>query len=93
MIQRATAAEPPFDSAFEPMAEALKVRIELGRTRMHVQQVMSVRSGAVVPLEAPDDSRVDVYVGDQLVARGEVLVHDGNICVRVTEVVGRQRFA
>jgi len=65
----------------------LDVRIELGRTRMLVEDVLRLNSGAVVELDKLAGDPLDVYVNDRLVARGEVLVLNDNFCIRVNEIV------
>lgn len=65
----------------------VQVRIELGRTRLSVQDILKLGSGSVVPLESLTTDPVDVFVNDRLVARGEVLVVDDNFAVRIIEVV------
>ncbi|MBL8764902.1 MAG: flagellar motor switch protein FliN [Phycisphaerae bacterium] len=65
----------------------LHVRIELGRTRMLVEDVLKLAEGSVVELDKLAGDPVDVYVNDQHVARGEVLVLNDNFCVRVNEIV------
>jgi flagellar motor switch protein FliN/FliY len=65
----------------------LNVKIELGRTRMLVEDVLRLAAGAVVELDKLAGDPVDVYVNDRLVARGEVLVLNDNFCVRVSEIV------
>ncbi len=65
----------------------MDVRIELGRTRMLVEDVLRLGEGAVVELEKLAGDPVDVFVNGRLVARGEVLVLNENFCVRVNEVV------
>jgi len=65
-----------------------RVRIELGRARMHVRQVTEMAAGSVVVLDAPADCGVDIYICGRLVARGDVLVQDGSYCIRVTNVFG-----
>jgi flagellar motor switch protein FliN/FliY len=65
----------------------LDVRIELGRTRMLVEDVLRLNSGAVVELDRLAGDPLDVYVNDRLVARGEVLVLNDNFCIRVNEIV------
>ena len=65
----------------------LRVRIELGRTRMLVEDVLKLGEGSVVELDKPAGDPVDVYVNDRLVARGEVLVLADNFCVRISEVI------
>ena len=65
----------------------LNVKIELGRTRMLIEDVLRLTEGSVVELDKLAGDPVDVYVNDQLVARGEVLVLNDNFCVRVNEIV------
>lgn len=65
----------------------LDLRIELGRTEMYLEDVLKLRSGAVVALDKMAGDPVDVYVNGRLVARGEVLVMNDNFCVRVAELI------
>ncbi len=79
------------DEPFKPI-ELLKdvglhVKIELGRSRMLVEDVVRLGEGSVVELDKLAGDPVDVYVNDRLVARGEVLVLNDNFCVRVNEIV------
>lgn len=65
----------------------LDVKIELGRTKMLIEDVLRLAEGSVVELDKLAGDPVDVYVNDQLVARGEVLVLNDNFCVRINEIV------
>jgi flagellar motor switch protein FliN len=65
----------------------LNVKIELGRSRMLVEDVLKLGEGSVVELDKLAGDPVDVFVNDRLVARGEVLVLNDNFCVRVNEIV------
>lgn len=67
----------------------LRVRIELGRTKMLVEDVLKLGKDSVVELDKLAGDPVDVYANDRLVARGEVLVLDDSFCVRISEVVSR----
>lgn len=67
----------------------LRVKIELGRTRMLVEDVLRLGEGSVVELDKLAGDPVDVYANDRLVARGEVLVLDDSFCVRISDVVSR----
>jgi flagellar motor switch protein FliN/FliY len=66
---------------------SLNVKIELGRTKMLVEDVLKLGQGSVVELDKLAGDPVDVYVNDRLVARGEVLVLNDNFCVRVNEII------
>lgn len=65
----------------------LNLKIELGRTQMHLEDVLRLRKGSVVTLDKLAGDPVDVYVNGRLLARGEVLVLNDNFCVRVAELI------
>jgi flagellar motor switch protein FliN/FliY len=65
----------------------LRVRIQLGQTRMLVEDVLRLGKGSVVELNKLAGDPVDVLVNDRLIARGEVLVLNDSFCVRVSEVL------
>ncbi len=69
----------------------LNVKIELGRSRMLVEDVLKLGEGSVVELDKLAGDPVDVFVNDRLVARGEVLVLNDNFCVRVNEIMAGVR--
>lgn len=66
----------------------MDLRIELGRTRMRLEEVLQLRGGSVVALDKLAGDPVDIFVNGRLIARGEVLVMNDNFCIRVTELVG-----
>ncbi len=65
----------------------LNVKIELGRSRMLVEDVLRLGEGSVVELDKLAGDPVDVLVNERLVARGEVLVLSDCFCVRINEIV------
>jgi flagellar motor switch protein FliN/FliY len=65
----------------------LDLKIELGRTHMHLEDVLRLKQGAVVTLDKLAGDPVDIYANGRLIARGEVLVLNDNFCVRVAELV------
>lgn len=65
----------------------LNVKIELGRTRMLVEDVLQLAEGAIVELEKLAGDPVDIFVNDRPIARGEVLVLNDNFCVRINEIL------
>jgi flagellar motor switch protein FliN/FliY len=65
----------------------LHVKIELGRTRMLVEDVLRLNAGSVVELDKLAGDPVDIFVNDRPVARGEVLVLNDNFCVRINEIL------
>lgn len=65
----------------------LDLHIELGRAELLIDEVLSLKEGAVVPLDKMAGDPVDIVVNGRLIARGEVLVLNDNFCVRVAEIV------
>jgi flagellar motor switch protein FliN len=81
-------------SAQNNLAMLLEVEMELsvsfGRTEMPLQEILKLASGSIVELNRSVTDPVDVMVNNRVIARGEVVVVDGNYGVRVTEIVSRQ---
>lgn len=73
--------------SFNVFSEDLEVKIALGRAQMYADELPKLRPGAVVALDKPAADPVDLLAGGRLVARGEVIVLDGKLCVRIVEVV------
>ena len=67
----------------------LDVTVELGRISMKVRDLLGLQEGAVVDLDRTAGAAVDVVVNGTLVARGDVVVVDDELGVRITEVIER----
>lgn len=67
----------------------LEVAVELGRVRLRVRDLLRLGEGSVLELDRAAGAPVDVLVNDSLVARGEVVVVDDELGVRVTELLRR----
>lgn len=65
----------------------LRVAVELGRTRMTIEDILKLGPGSVVELDKLAGEPVDVLVNDRLIARGEVVVIDDRFGVRITDVI------
>lgn len=65
----------------------LRVKLQLGRTKMLVEDILNLGEGSVVELDKLAGDPIDVLVNDRLIARGEVLVLNDNFCVRISEVL------
>ena len=71
----------------------LRVRVELGRTRMPLGSALALSSGSLVELDRTTGEPVDILVSDVPIARGQVLIVDGKFCIRVTEVLAADRLS
>lgn len=67
----------------------VELAVELGRVKLPLRDLLALGPGAVLELDRAADAPVDVLVNGCLVAKGEVVVIDGEFGVRVTAVVER----
>jgi flagellar motor switch protein FliN/FliY len=71
----------------------LGARLRFGSRRMRLREILELNPGSVVELDRQVSDPVDLLVDNKLIARGEVVVVDGNYGLRVTEVAGlRQKL-
>lgn len=64
----------------------LDASLRFGSKEMPLSDVLELGPGDVVPLERHVSDPVDLIVGDKIVARGEVVLVNGNFGLRVLEV-------
>lgn len=68
----------------------IEVTISVGRARPLVRDLLRLSKDAVLQLDRRVDDPVELYVGDRLIARGELTEMEGDnagqLAVRLTEV-------
>ena len=65
----------------------VKVSAILGKTKMKISQLLKLNKGAIIELDRKVGESIDVYVNNNLVARGEVVVVDDKLGITMTEIV------
>ena len=74
-----------------PFAQVpIEVTISVGKARPLVRDLLRLGRDAILPLDRRVDDPVELYVGDRLIARGELQELEGDqagqLAVRLTEV-------
>jgi flagellar motor switch protein FliN len=64
--------------------------VSFGRTRVRIQEILKLITGSIIELDRSIAEPVEVIVNNCVVARGEVVVVDGNYGVRINEVMSRR---
>lgn len=78
-----------FNPALHRFGEVtVKLAVELGRTDMPLKDVLALDEGSVVPLNRQVDELLDVTANGRIVARGEVVAHEGRFAIRIVSLVG-----
>lgn len=83
--------------AAKPKAEALpigrvidvplNVTLRFGQRQLTLREVLELNTGSLLELDQQVEEPVHLMLGDRVIARGEVVIVDGNYGMRVTDVV------
>ena len=90
-VSSAAPVAPPPHSALNPGLELLldvelEASLRFGSREMPLGDILDLGPGDVVQLDRGVVDPVDLLIGDKIVARGEVVLVNGNFGLRVTEV-------
>ena len=69
---------------------ALPVSVSFGKTSLQIREVLKLNTGSIVELDRLVTDPVEVIVNDCVIARGEVVVVDGNYGVRIHQLASRE---
>jgi flagellar motor switch protein FliN len=68
----------------------IEITISVGKARPLIADLMKLGRDAILPLDRRVDDPVELYVGDRLIARGELQElsgdQEGQLAVRLTDV-------
>jgi flagellar motor switch protein FliN/FliY len=65
----------------------LQVSVELGQVKMIVNDLLQLGQGSIIELGKPVGESLEIFVNNKLIARGEVVVVDEKLGVRVTDII------
>jgi flagellar motor switch protein FliN/FliY len=68
----------------------LPVTVSFGRAQLLLKDVIKLTSGSIVELNRAVSEPVEVIVNNCVIARGEVVVIEGNYGVRINQIISRQ---
>jgi flagellar motor switch protein FliN len=87
----AAGRDSTFSKTFDLLLDvALPVNVSFGKTFLQIREVLKLNTGSIVELNRFVTEPVDVIVNDCVIARGEVVVVDGNYGVRITQLASRE---
>lgn len=68
----------------------LPVSVSFGRAQLPLKDVLKLTSGSIVELNRSVSEPVEIIVNNCVIARGEVVVVEGNYGVRIHHIISRQ---
>ncbi|MGA9527476.1 MAG: flagellar motor switch protein FliN [Terriglobales bacterium] len=64
----------------------LALTLRFGQRDMTLREVLELSSGAVIELDRHVEEPADLLLGDRVIARGQVVIVDGNYGIKITEL-------
>jgi len=68
---------------------SLSVSVSFGRTFLPIREVLKLTTGSIVELDRAVNEPVEIIVNNCVIARGEVVVVEGNYGVRINQIASR----
>jgi len=59
----------------------------LGETELSVSEILKLEKGSIVDLRKPAGESVETYVNGRILGKGEVMVYEKNLAIRINEVL------
>lgn len=64
----------------------LPIMVRMGQTEMQLGELLKLTPGSILELNRAADAPVELLVNNKTIAKGEVVVVDGNFAFRITEI-------
>ncbi|NQU18405.1 MAG: flagellar motor switch protein FliN [Candidatus Saganbacteria bacterium] len=65
----------------------IEVTVELGRSKLSLREILDLKEGSIIELDRLAGEPLDLKVGGQLIAQGEVVAIDDYYGLRITNVI------
>lgn len=62
-------------------------RSELGNTKISLEEILKFEKGTVIDLQKPAGESVEVFVNDRIIGKGEVMVYEKSLAIRINEIL------
>ncbi|MEN8304163.1 MAG: flagellar motor switch protein FliN [Campylobacterota bacterium] len=60
---------------------------DLGETELSVKEILKLEKGSIIDLKKPAGESVESYVNGRILGKGEVMVYEKNLAIRINEVL------
>jgi flagellar motor switch protein FliN len=65
----------------------IEISVEIGRTKMAIGELLSLSKGSIIELNKIAGESVEIYVNEKLLGKGDIVVVNERLGVRITEIV------
>lgn len=60
---------------------------DLGETQLTLREILKLEKGSIIDLKKPAGESVESYVNGRILGKGEVMVYEKNLAIRINEVL------
>ncbi len=60
---------------------------DLGETNLSVTEILQLTKGSIIDLKKPAGESVESYVNGRILGKGEVMVYEKNLAIRINEIL------
>lgn len=60
---------------------------ELGATKIALAEILRFEKGSIIDLQKPAGESVETFVNGRIVGKGEVMVYEKNLAIRINEIL------
>ncbi|QOP41414.1 flagellar motor switch protein FliN [Sulfurimonas marina] len=60
---------------------------DLGETDLSLREILKLEKGSIIDLKKPAGESVEAYVNGRILGKGEVMVYEKNLAIRINEVL------
>jgi flagellar motor switch protein FliN/FliY len=85
---KAVGSRPPITGNINLLLDVpLKVTVQLGSVKMLIKDLLHLGPGSIIELSKIAGDPMDIFIGEKMIARGEVIVVNGTFGVRIIDIV------
>ncbi len=60
---------------------------DLGETELNIAEILKLEKGSIIDLKKPAGESVESYVNGRILGKGEVMVYEKNLAIRINEIL------
>jgi flagellar motor switch protein FliN/FliY len=79
--------EPPLFDFKRLLDIEVEITSFLGETELTLEEILKLDVGSVIDLQKPAGESVETYVNGRIIGKGEVMVYEKNLAIRINEIL------
>ncbi|MCX5807239.1 MAG: flagellar motor switch protein FliN [Proteobacteria bacterium] len=88
LIENQTGNAKKFELNMDSLLDVpVEISVEIGRTKMAIGELLSLSKGSIIELNKVAGESVDIYVNGKLLGKGEIVVVNERLGVRIMDIV------